>query len=399
MGDRSRTRIENGYSATTRRYVNDVLTHTIETDMLSGDETMFDYVSEKFHTRVQDGEIINNPMSYVKNSFKATGNGLFDVQQGSKHYELKGPGSMTTGMAQLLGYTQGFYLAAPTPPSTQLDWSRQQAMGNLDRSPYAFAEDIAEWRQMLTFMKSPFKSLRDLSKTFDDYKQWSLRKRAFTHAKAVAAAWTEYQFAFLPLVRSVNDLIDSFNSKENPSKRRTARGEAEWTGRETGLPRKSAYVFESTASTAETWKSGILYELTNPVMDWRTKYGLRFKDIPETLWAIFPYSFMVDRVSNFSQGLRGIVGFLDPNVKILAGWSTQKKTIVLTRSFMDYDYIPGVTAKNILPDLDTKTSFEYNRLVWEPSIQDTIPIVDLPNLVDTSTKIADLAALIIQRIR
>jgi len=400
MTIRTRSRDEPGFTANTKRYQNGNPTHSFDTQMLGSSEGMTDTVSAKFHTRSMQGEVINNPMSYVKTSVKSTGGGIFDVIQSGQHYEVKGAGSMTTALATLLGNSQGFYSVPPTPPSSQADWSRQQAMGNLDRSPYAFAEDIAEWRQMLTFMKSPFASMRNLSKEFENYKQWSMRKRALTHAKAIANAWTEYQFAFLPLVRSANDLLESFSSKDNPSKRKTARGKAEWSGQKTDSFRQSnAYVFSSSASTEETWRSGILYELTNPSQGWRDKYGLRFKDIPETLWAVMPYSFMVDRVSNFSQALRGVVGFLDPNVKILAGWSTQKKSTFKSRSFTDYDYSAGVTYKNIQPDLDVKETFEYNRSVWDPSISDAIPIVDLPNLVDSSTKIADLAALILQRIR
>lgn len=398
---RVRTRNDPGYTANQKRYQNGIQTHSYDTNMLSSSETMTDVVVPGFHKRIAQGEIINNACTYVKNSTYSTGGGIFNVTQSGTNYLAKGDGSMTAFLAYLLGLPNSFWHTGESPPDIQEDWSKHQALGNVDRAPYAFAEDIAEWREMLRFFKNPFGSLRDLSKEYVDYAQWSKRKKAYTLARVLADTWAEYRFGFQPAVRSIHDLMLSYieNPPEAP-KRRTARGKAEWEGSsEEQYLNRNAYRFEATCTTKETFKSGILYELTNPMeTGWRDTYGLRFKDIPETLWAVMPLSFMVDRMYNISQALRGLVAFLDPTIKFHAAWTTQKYERSQTRSFIEYDYLPGVTSNTVVPDIDGKTYFTYNRKTWEPSLGDVAPVLDLPNLVSSSTKVADLAALIIQRV-
>jgi hypothetical protein len=367
-------------------------------------ESMTDVVTDNWRQLIRDGKIINNPCTYVKNEYQSTGGGIFDVTQNGKRYEARGDGSLSAFMAYLLGYPNSFWGEPPDIPDSVVEWSKAQALGNVDLSPYAFGEDLGELRETALFLKNPTKTLNRLSILFARAVEKLKKKRgkfdALDHAKAVAEVWTEHRFAMLPLLRSMHDAVESVFAEVSRPPRRTARGKGEWTDSKTTLYSPTyAYPFDSVGTTDVNVRSGILYEVSNPLNDWKYKYGLRFKNIPEVFWQLFPLSFMVDRVYNLSVALRGVNVFLDPNVKILTAWTTIKSTKTRTRSFLDYNYDVGVSAKTIVPDIDTHVEFRYDRSPWEPTIGDISPPLDVKYLVNSVTKIADLLSIILLRMR
>jgi len=130
------------------------------------------------------------------------------------------------------------------------------------------------------------------------------------------------------------------------------------------------------------------------MVNWQYKYGLRFKDIPATFWAVQPLSFMVDRFINISDFISGGMNLLDPNVKVLGAWTVTKKSRIKSigvRKIVESGY-----TSTIVPDDIVDREFYYNREVWVPSLADTIPIPNLRGLVDSAAKTTDLLALIIQ---
>jgi len=401
MTARHRTRAQGPITSPVSRYVNGVLSGSRDTTTLDVSEEMDDFVVSDFHKRRNAGEIINNPMSYLKDSIYCTTGGRSSILQAGKLYEIYGSGSLTDYQRLDKGspWVGGIYPPPVEPSLDAVQAAQSKAMGNIDRSPYSFAEDIAEFRETFRFLKNPLGSLRDLSKSFKKDVDVLSSRRYLRRAQAIANVYLQYRFALSPLVRSAHDLIEAQSDKIRRPVRRTARGKEAYTVHNSGQGKsKSYYVWEgSTSVTAET-KAGILYEVANPLNDWQYKYGLRFKDIPETLWAITPYSFMVDRIFNISQAIRGVVSFLDPRVKILAGWTTQKRSQASTLSYVNYTY-PSASAVTIQPDIRAVVSDSYVRSVWNPSIKDAVPRLELAGLIDTSTKLADLAALILQRLR
>lgn len=370
-------------------------------------ETMDDVVVQNFRARQAEGDVIINPLVYVKESFKTVGLGHLQWTRTNGYvYKYDGPG-VNALIIYLKNGVGGFLTPTPTPPTdVGIDASRLQALGSLDRAPYSFAEDIAEMRETLRFLKDPFASLKNLSEKFQKGVTQNLRSRnvkAYTardRAKAIADVWLQYRFAFSPLVRSLSDLIESFNDSIHLPSRRTARGSYSWEKSDSNISDPlDGHVWESSGKTELLVRSGILYEDANPLVGWRDKYGLRFKDIPETLWAIVPYSFMVDRVWNLSESLRGFVSFLDPNIKILGAWTSIRTTTTQTRSHVDFDSSVVQSVDTTSYETDVKEIFTLTRDPWTPSITDLIPPVEVRGLVDTSTKLADIAALVLQRLR
>jgi len=401
MTDRHRTRDANPIDLPVSKYTNGVLVSTRQTRVLQASEEMHDVVVQGFGKRSNAGEIINNPMSYSKSSVFCSVGGKSTIKQGGSTYEIYGQGSLTEFQRYDKGspWVNGIYPVPAEPTLDVIQAAQSKAMGNLDRSPYSFAEDIAEMRETFRFLKDPLGSLRDLSKSFKKDVDVYSAKKYLNRAQAIANVWLQYRFAAGPLIRSAHDLLEAQSDSIRRPVRRTARGNETYKVQNSGLGKaKSYYWYEGSTTVESETKAGILYEVANPLNDWQFKYGLRFKDIPETLWAITPYSFMVDRMFNLSQAIRGVTSFLDPRVKILAGWVTQKRTQTSTLSYIDYSY-PSASAVTITPDVRVVEDFTYDRSVWEPSMKDAVPVLELSGLIDTSTKLADLAALIMQRLR
>jgi len=159
----------------------------------------------------------------------------------------------------------------------------------------------------------------------------------------------------------------------------------------------SSYWNDYNRESSREWvvKAGILYEVSNPVDDISFDLGLRPKDIPETLWAVTPYSFMVDRVINVSDIVRGVTNLLDPNVKILAGWTVLKDTH--TQSWEYFHETNGSYQVTIVPDTSTWTTFKYEWVPWYPTALDIIPPSDIGGLVKDATTTTDLLSLIYAR--
>jgi hypothetical protein len=317
-------------------------------------------------------------------------------------YEVSGDGNMTT-----------WQLTSSPPPSIPalglehddedlINRAKQKALASIDTTPYAFAEDLGELKETFEFLRNPLKNLRNVTKLYKKavtYKYLKARRRnAARLPEAIASAYLEYRFALSPLVRSIHDLVEAVMTDPKPlPKTRVARGYVK-SAVEDHVPFSfspyagSVRSFDYRGSSKLGVSAYIHYRQRNPVEDWRRKYGLRFKDIPETAWNLFPLSFMVDRVFNISNTISGLVALLDPSITILgAGYSTKREVYTYMRA-------TGETQTNYQVNVhDTGTSVsdeQYDRYVWEPGVGDTIPTATPLNLVSDITKTADLAGII-----
>jgi hypothetical protein len=358
---------------------------------------MDDTVTPDFLTKINAGEIVNNPCTYVKDSIKNVGTGHQKWNRGTRVYESKGHVT-AMNLLRIPGYMVG---KAPVPVLVfdNASDSRLTAMSNLDKTPYAFAEDLGEIGETVRFLRNPLGSIRRLGNTFSqDVKNFQRAKRKgispyYNVAEAIAEVYLQYRFALSPLVRSINDALMSLIDNVKPPDRRTARGFSESEGTEKLLRTAAGHQSEAWTNLSVLARSGILYEVTNPVNNWRYKYGLRFKDIPDTSWQLLPYSFMVDRMFNFSQAIRGLTSFLDPNVKILTAWTTTLSTTEKARQYNVFQSPIVTSISASVPDVYVETNFTYHREPWEPGMSDLVPGFYPKALVNSVTKVADLAAL------
>ena len=148
----------------------------------------------------------------------------------------------------------------------------------------------------------------------------------------------------------------------------------------------------------DLYKATILYEVSNPLEDWKFQLGLRVKDIPSTTWQLLPLSFMVDRLYNISNVIKGAINFLDPQLSFLAASVTRRTTKY--SSFTVTDQVNQTWLTALTPDTWTRSRFRYERTVWNPRPIDVLTTsLDVRGLVNSISKTADLIALIVLALR
>jgi len=368
-------------------------------------KTISDVVTPNYHSRISKGDIINNPCTITENETVPPG-GTFNYQRafdnGDDTYHSHYTGPI---------YDWVMDVSSPAPlnldRSTGLDlvaMAKLKALSNIDSTPYSFAEDVAELRTTAKHLLSRGRSLTTLSRTLKRnvarVKRQTKRKTAAQISREVSQLYLEYRFAVSPLIRSIADLIEAFN--EEPGKRperRTARGfeQHRWDLSDRGSLNWLSMFRVVKTKGVEKVGAGILYTVDNPLYDFRFKYGLRNKDIPVTMWAIVPYSFMVDRVFNISQALRAVTNLVDPSVHIQTAW-VRTSVEETTTSHCDGTFVTKPSGSTqtctVGGTSKTSTSFTYNRTPWAPSLADAIPTPTWAKLADSFTKIADITALV-----
>jgi hypothetical protein len=399
---------------------------------------MDDVVVDNYHAQIKAGAIINNPCDYSVSKREDSGPSTeisYNPPYSGTSTTVSQTGPITQYRLSQENATGYEYLPSLAPSGASVAEAKQKAIANIERTPFAFGEDIGELRETFKFLRNPIATVYNTALSFrhdldklsglkssrqsiadrvrrknrDVLKQRKaesllarveqLRERHLKSAtrrelRNIASVWAEYQFALAPLVRSVSDVMEAFSQTEGSlPERLSARGKSEHTEEISGTHTyANRHSFESTSSLHVDIKASILYEVTNPVRDWRFKLGLRGKDLPTTMWQLMPLSFMVDRMLDVSSFSAGMMNMLDPHVRILSACVRTKST--QTGSVRYTGYVPSTLwsttgSGNTLKD----TEFRYLREPWTPLVQDTVPKFKPLGLVEDATKVFDLAAI------
>jgi len=362
------------------------------------EENIEDTVTPQYHKKIAEGFIVNNSCWYTSVT-KQLGNG-------SVTYSSPSSGTPVTSYS-LVGHLcdkrrRGYGVELLPPPvlSASLREAQIKAIANIDSTPFQFGEDALEVRKTIQFLRNPIASLLEISRAFKKAKRKNFRGARLNGdlLDASAGGYLAYRFALSPLIRSCISALEAYSlvEKQKPP-RLTSRG---FSGEESDLSDQvSAPDAMFTRQTIRKLqeKATILYIVSNPIYDWRYRLGFRTKDLPVTVWQIFPYSFMIDRLVDISSFLKGAVNLLDPDVNILAASTTSRDEITQKISLEEI----GNASWSMVGSggEDSSSSFSYTRLVWHPSVYDLIPRVTPENIADTATKMADTVALIIRNFR
>lgn len=365
-------------------------------------EEIDDVVTKDYKALIAQGVIINNPCSYTKNTSFLQGTGSM-TQLYLPTYNITLTGAVSKHLFQYV--TGGSRCDPPTFSEWEaaIDIAKFYALANIDKTPYAFGEDTLELRETVEFLKHPLTGILKLSKQFrkDKRKLNSLRSIK-AKLKALSQVTLEFQFAASPLYRSVVDALEAYSdSPATLPERLTARGKKVLEGATGDNPSFNSggtiYTFERACNEGRTYRAAILYEITNPIRDWRYRLGFRAKDWPTTFWQVVPLSFMVDRMVDVSSFSKGVINLADPSVKILAASVTSKVARTYTGRCTGSTHA-GWTCSGT-GEVVVETEFGYHRTPWVPTFRDTLPKFDISGLVDSATKVVELAALITQQIK
>lgn len=370
--------------------------------VLQSESRCEDEVTPNFRKRIQDGEIINNPCS-ISRSSENSGGGTYSATYGSTTYSNAGSGSLTQFFWNLdRGRLYPRDVSDSVSDSARLmAEAKLRALSSVDVSTFGFMEDVVELRSTLSYLRDPLASLRKLGRNFEKDTKYLFennkpKKGRKTTMRQLSDAWLEYRFATTPLVQSVNDLLASAYTAVHRPERRTARGFSEHKHYDSVLAYRnrssSKDYFRRDLWRSEEVRAGILYQDSNPAHDVLYEYGLRLKDVPHTLWAVSPYSWMIDRCFDVTSAIKAVTALSDPSISILAAWTVTKKSYEHKTKFVDQVQPPYT----IFVDGDewVKKDGSYNRQVWHPTLADAVPTPNLGGLVADAKSIADIAALV-----
>jgi hypothetical protein len=364
-------------------------------------DNMTDVVTPKYKERVAHGEIINNPMSHVITHRWTDGAYHYHAKHKTQNLEYYGVGGSLT---QAQG---GVHKTLPSSLiNTALASAQTSAIANMDKTPASMLEDVLEIRSSLSLLRNPVKSvIGETYKIGKLYKQNMHRVHKRSVKERLDNAYLAYRFAIGPMIRSIDTLIniDMLKAKNEEKygpkafNRRRSTGSAIiplYTASDTY---GTELVFQRHVLLEGSVRATILYEVNNPVDDWRRTYGLRNKDIPKGLWAIVPMSFMVDRVYNASKQIGALSNLADPKIRILAGSYTVRsqanRSVQLIKHVSSLYWIT-CSGDTVYESIDSKT-----RTVWTPSAFDTFQGFTPEELVKDATSTSDLLALAAQRLK
>jgi hypothetical protein len=384
---------------------------TFDTHVHNKQMLVEDWVTENYKQRIALGEIINNGASIRGHEIVSQKGGqVYTTVPGGNVQTMTGEGSLIS-----LHLDDSSHPRSPTngsiikPSWNEVDLvteAKAKALANIDPSGGNYAEDVGEMGETLRFLRSPFKSMRDVAFDFRKSRKkrqsmsYSRNSKGRSNAErrriAYADTWLQYRFAVSPIMRSIADLYVSMLVQQKTSYlRRTARGFSDFTGVtnriETNDSGERYFTFDTTSEIFV--RAYILYEDSDFIQGWRRKYGFRSKDLIRTAWDLVPFSFMTDRIFDIGTSISAFQGITDETISILAAGVVVKEESNSDIEF--YQWLPNSGDTVVLSNnIRNHREKNYDRDVWAPNVFDTLPPVTLGNIVKDATYIADLSTII-----
>ncbi len=363
-------------------------------------DVMNDYVTKNYHELVAQGLILNNPMSHVKTSVESSGGySYLWVNKDTVPWQTwtaGGAGSLT--LAQKSWDNVTFSNSYEDLEDARAK-AKQKAISNVEKSDFSFGEDLGELKQTLRFLKNPLDgSLRLMKRMKKDLlrrdsklkfigNRGDLTKRT---AQLTNEVYLSARFAWNPLIRSIADGRDALHSLRPKRPERRVSRFSESVRSSSFEDATGIHSYHRTLNQNDSVSAGILFS-SSLYRGELHRLGLSVRDIPETVWAVMPYSFMVDRVFDLTSTLKGIVNLIDPRIKIHAAWTKTNYSRVET---LQVTGRPGLEGASITGDVVTYTDTSVVRDPWIPTVRDTIPRLKVSELTDTLSKATDLLSLL-----
>jgi hypothetical protein len=324
------------------------------------------------------------PVNYAyftsRNRFEPIGQNVLKDHSGAHALTTKGhctqfltafqPGGVMPG-GEITGDPPGYNLAG------MILICKAKAISNFDKPTLPFGEPVAELRQTLRLISSPMAAISSTLTAFQKkarLKDWRTQRQ---RAKGMAKMWASYSFGIAPLWRFVDESVDLFRNKMDTLVSEISR-HSETIVFEGALQTSSGSftltpivgTWRRTRKLKVTVRCGI-HAIIDDANSFRTKVGSRARDLPVTLWEVFPLSFMIDRVVDVKSALSTALSLSSLNVRILGGWQT-----IRTLDERSYRYtgcsVSGAgnsfTPGDTLPFRDDLYVFE--RIPWKPQLSD-----------------------------
>lgn len=314
-------------------------------------KTIDDVVVPDFTARRAAGEMFFNPLQITERTHNEYVSDV-TITEGdlSAHYG-------NCGIEDVTGYSTAEVVSFITEPDINIEFLKSSSLLNaqasIDKSAYAYAEDLAEIHKTHRTMKALCGNASSVYMLFNArYEHYA---RFMRHSRAVARAWLETKYAIRPILISLYHLSDALerSRKANKPLRRRALGNAH----------ASAVLYEHVrncnANDRVNWVSTaknvrecnvhtvLYYNKVRTESTFAESFGLRKSDVPKTLWALLPYSWCIDHFINVSKILDATVHLRDQGFTYIGGTQTIKVKTTSLRGTSSASTGPWYSQANI----------------------------------------------------
>ncbi|DAD52652.1 TPA_asm: maturation protein [ssRNA phage SRR7976299_15] len=336
-------------------------------------EGMHDVVTPNAKKKILGGEIINSPMTKVKQTF--FGGGTW----GNAVYSNCNSGTGTaiafntieTNLRNADGYLYNEVRDLAGRLTVQ-PWfvdvyslqkhAHTKALAGVDDSTQQGLVSIGELGKTLATLRNPIKALTDYTAKWR--KSRHLRKAIQGGGKAIADQYLTYYYGIKPTVQDIENAIQAYLDEGITNSRRTSRGmaaDSKTTTQLVGGNPGTGYSWntvEIIRSESLKVRAGILYKVDH-MGSVSAQFGLRASDIPSAVLELTPWSFF----ANYFMNLNELVSALSPRlgVEYLAAWDV----ILLEQSDSWRVIANGTNQKYVTRDTHT----EYAGRIIEGAIR------------------------------
>jgi len=215
------------------------------------------------------------------------------------------------------------------------------AMSKANGSESFGGETLAQLSQTVSMMRRPYSSVSKLIGKMVNRRS-SLLSSGRNVAEATAGAWLEYRYGWKPLMMDMELIMNSIVGLHQQLKRRVIiRGNARESDDTSEIPfaarasgdlsrmTLSGVVFRTSKLRAH---SGVIIDIEPmSTLEMIEKvFGFRCRDLPATLWALTPFSFVADWFLGIENWIQAIIP--DPKVLVRGNWVTSVAEIELEYS-------------------------------------------------------------------
>lgn len=332
--------------------------------------SMTDVVVPNFRKRMEEGEIINNPMTSVDET-RVLGDGGFLL--------TKKVGSVT-----YWGEIQQNWMARAYGLPALPDWpdlshlvaeASTKAHAKVQAGDFSALVSGAEFHKTLKMMLKPASSIQQLMNRWyrryggpatsknriSRYLQWSDPLQV---TEALVGSWMEYRYGWRVLMLELEGLHEALSgvSKRRNVARASCSDHDAYSVDTVGTAAGISQTYSTSFTVEAEVSAGILYDnfLSYDEYGW----GVRASDIPAALWDLVPYSFVVDWVLNtnaYFQGITAKAG-IDP----LATWVKEVVHLSSKRT-SGAVYLSGWTTVRSPNAVETRTLKSVRRTPHLPS--------------------------------
>lgn len=300
-------------------------------------DTLDDVVNKNYKKRSARGEVFNNPCYRVKHSYIENGGSYNyrNVQNKSASYS-----------GTVLAHIKSSGTSSGYPVLQDVDYERlkrlaqNRCLAKVDKTSFNFGEDLGEMRKTLTSLKSIGTDFVDIATMFKrqvhragikELRGKTALDNVIKSHDAVAKAWLKARYEYRPLIISMGNLMsiyqDALDGMASKIGGRVTAVENGNVKQSFTYLHKNGHTFTIKGDNNIEYKSKayIVYRSTiqNSV---QRELGLGLKDLVPTMWALVPYSFIIDRFIDVTSMVKGAQNAYDPRINfIAAGLSTTRK--------------------------------------------------------------------------